>query len=154
MIVKKTFALILLFAMVACTKFTLSKTEGNFPDNRWERENIQTFEFEVKEDMDADIAILFSHIDAPQYDKVPLEITIQNPAGEKETIAVMLRLKNEAGEELSDCVGDVCDLETVIREATPMKKGTYVFKLQNAFAKYKFTPNVLAVGVSIENISH
>lgn len=153
MISRKIFAFMLLFAMLSCTKFTLSKTTVDFPNNRWEKKNSQTFKFEVKEDMDADIAILFSHIDAPQYDKVPLELTIQNPLGEKETIAVMLRLKNEAGEELSDCVGDVCDIETVIREAAPMKKGTYTFTLQNTFAKREYIPNVLAVGISIENTS-
>ena len=147
-------ASILLFMFVSCTKFTLSKTIEDFPENRWEKKNAQTFDFEVKEDMDADIAILFSHVDDPHYEKVPVEVTIQDPSGHKETIAVMLRLKDASGKDLSDCVGDVCDLKTVIKEAMPLKKGKYIITLKNTFSQYKYIPNVLALGVSLETISH
>jgi len=151
---KKTLALMLLFTLVACTKFTLSKTIEDFPGNRWEKKNTQAFDFEIKDDMDADIAILFSHVDDPQYDKVPLEVTIEDPSGQKEKIAVMLRLKDESGKDLSDCVGDVCDLTTVIKEAVPLKKGKYIITLQNTFSQHEYIPNVLALGVSIETVNH
>ena len=151
---KKTILLLLLFAFASCSKFTLSKTIRDFPDNHWQQNDSKSFEFDIKEDMDADIAILFSHVEDPQYDGVPLRVIIQDPSGAKEEIIVMLRLKDASGKEYSDCVGDVCDLTTVIKEAMPLKKGKYIFTLQNAFSKRNYLPNVLAVGVSLETVTH
>lgn len=150
---KKIITLMLLFTLASCSKFTLSKKTEDFPDNRWEKKNIQTFEFDIADDMDADVAVLFSHVDQPGYDGVPLEVTIKDPLGNKEAIAVMLRLKDASGKEYSDCVGDVCDLTTVIKEAVPLKKGKYTITLKNIF-KHDYLPNVLAVGVNIETVSH
>ncbi|KGO87417.1 hypothetical protein Q765_07060 [Flavobacterium rivuli WB 3.3-2 = DSM 21788] len=151
---KKIIALILLFAFASCSKFTLSKTIEDFPGNRWEQKDVKSFEFDVKEDMDADVAILFSHVDDPQYDKVPLEVTIEGPLGEKENIAVMLRLKDASGKEYSDCVGDVCDLTTVVKEIMPLKKGKYVFTIKNLYSQHSYLPNVLALGISLETVTH
>jgi len=151
---KKTILLLLLFAFASCNKFTIRKTIVDFPDNRWQQNDVKSFEFDVKEDMDADIAILFSHVEDPQYDGVPLKVTIEAPSGDKENIAVMFRLKDASGKEYSDCVGDVCDLTTVIKEAMPLKKGKYIFTLQNSFSKRNYLPNVLAVGISLEAVTH
>jgi len=151
---KKIIAFIMLFTLASCSKFTLSKTIEDFKDNRWEQKDAKIFEFDVKEDMDANVAILFSHVEDPQYDGVPLKVTIKDPSGQEEEIAVMLRLKDASGKEYSDCVGDVCDLTTVIKEAMPLKKGKYIFTLQNSFSKHSYLPNILAVGVSLEMISH
>jgi len=151
---KNVFAMMLLFVFISCTKFTVSNTIENFAGNRWEKENIKTFDFEIKDDINADISIFFSHVNDPQYDKVPLEVTIQSPSGKKDKMAVMLRLKDESGKDLSDCVGDICDLSTVIKEAMPLNRGKYIITLQNTFSQHEYIPNVLALGVSINAVSH
>jgi len=149
---KKIIALLLLFAVASCSKFTLSKIIEDFPDKRWEKKDIQTFEFTIEDDITADVAVLFSHVSETQYDEVPLAVTIQDPTGKKETIETKLVLKDASGKELSDCVGDVCDLITAVKEGISMQKGTYIITLQNK-TKLPYLPNVLAVGVTIETVS-
>ena len=149
---KKIIAFLLLFAVASCSKFTLSKTIEDFPNKRWEKKDIQTFEFTIEDDITADVAVLFSHVSETQYDEVPLAVTIQDPTGKKETIETKLLLKDPSGKELSDCVGDVCDLATVLKEGILMQKGTYIITLQNE-TKLPYLPNVLAVGITIETVS-
>jgi hypothetical protein len=50
---------------------------------------------------------------------------------------------------MSDCSGDICELQTFIKEGVPLKKGDYKVTIKNKF-DYEYLANVLALGVSVE----
>lgn len=149
---KKILLLLCLMAMtVSCKKTVVaSAIKKDFADKQWMATDVKTFELKVKRNIDnGDIKILFSHVYEPQYTNVPLEITIESPSGAKEEIAINLVLKDEEGNDLSDCSGDICDLHTIVKEGVKLEKGIYKIAVKNKFA-YEYLANVLAVGASIE----
>ena len=146
---KKLPALVVLLLLVSCAKYDISATE-DFADNRWQKGNVKSFNFTFKigKDENADISVQFSHIADPQYTEVPLEITIQEPSGKKETLNVTLKLKDSQGRELSDCAGDVCDFTEMIKANAPITSGKYIFTVKNKF-NGAYLPNALAVGIAM-----
>jgi len=148
---KKILLLLFMLTLLGCKKTVVVKQmHTDFEDNQWMATNIQNFEFKLKRDVEAgDINLLFSHVFQPQYSTVPVSVTIENPAGETENILVNLMLKDEDGNDLSDCSGDICDLSQPVKEDAMLKKGTYKITVENKFA-YEYLANVLAVGVSVE----
>ena len=148
---RKILLLLFVFTLFACKKtVVVKKTDTNFNDNQWMATDIKTFEFKLKRNVEAaDINIVFSHVFDPQYSTVPMSVTVENPAGEKENVFVNLMLKDEEGNDLSDCSGDICDLIQPIKEDVTLQKGTYKVSIENKFA-YEYLANVLAVGVSVD----
>ena len=148
---RKILLLLFVFTLVACKKtVVVKKTDTNFTDNQWKATDIKTFEFKLKRNVEAaDLNIVFGHVFEPQYSTVPVSVTIENPAGEKENVFVNLMLKDSDGNDLSECSGDICDLTQPIKEDVTLQKGTYKVTIENKFA-YEYLANVLAVGVSVE----
>lgn len=139
---------LLLFLFVSCGKFSYSTNKG-FENNRWAKNDVQQYEVILSSGLSsADIEVFFSHIHEPGYDKVPLVLEITYPGGKKENIPLELKLKDEEGNNLSDCSGDVCDIYAAVKEDVDLKKGTYVFRLKNNFNN-AFLPNALAAGVEV-----
>lgn len=148
---KKTLLFLLMFTVLSCQKTVVFKdVKKDFTDNQWAATDIKKFEFTLKKDIElGDIKLLFSHVHEPQYSTVPVSVSIENPSGEKENFFMNLQLKDEDGNDLSECAGDVCDLYTDIKEDVKLQKGTYKVTVENKFA-YAYLANVLAVGLSVE----
>ena len=123
----------------------------DFENNRWLKQDIKTFDFEVDEPTDsAKIAAKFSHIYEPGYNNIPLEVTIKNPDGKEETFTANLQLKDAEGKEVTDCLGDICDLEQTIKDGYSLKKGKYIITLANN-VQTPYLPNVIGIGINIES---
>lgn len=139
---------LLLLLVVSCKKESYRATIG-FEDNRWKRTGVKEFTLDVKGGLkNADVDVYFSHVYDPGYNKVPLELEITYPDGEQETMSVTLELKDNKGNNLSDCSGDICDLYTRVKSGVNLKGGMYTFKVKNNFNN-PLLPNVLAVGVDL-----
>ncbi|PZR18998.1 MAG: hypothetical protein DI539_15575 [Flavobacterium psychrophilum] len=150
---KKAFLILIMFTMFSCQKTVVfNEVKNDFPNNQWGAANILEFEFKLEKDVAAgDIKLLFSHIHEPQYTTVPLAVTIEDPSGAKENLYINIRLKDAAGNNLSECAGDMCDLYTNIKEGVKLAKGDYRITVQNKFT-HAYLPNALAVGLSVEEI--
>ncbi len=148
---KKLIYILPFLLLVSCAKFTIySETYKGFADNRWEKSDARTFEFEVTEVADsAKIDIKFSHIYEPGYNNVPLEVKIKKPSGEEEVFTANLILKDAEGNELTDCLGDICDLEQTVKEGYSLTKGKYAITLSNT-VQTPYLPNVIGVGISVK----
>lgn len=140
-------AVLLLLLLASCSKYDISKTES-FPNNRWDKNAVQTFTFEIEETYSADLKLLFSHVSEPGYSNVPVEVSIKDPSGKKENLDAVLKLNDESGKQTSDCAGDVCDYTEVIKEKVLLEKGIYTVIVKNKF-NAPYLPNVLALGVSL-----
>lgn len=145
---RKLLTLLPLLLLFSCMKSTIytEMTKG-FPENRWAKSDAGHFDFIIKEKANANIIVKFSHIFEPQYTEVPLFVTIKKPTGDEVTEAVLL-LKDSEGKNISDCVGDICDLEYTIKENYIFEPGSYTIVVANT-AKGPYVPNVLGLGIEI-----
>jgi len=148
---KKALLLLSLLMLLSCKKaIVFHDVNTDFTQNQWQATDVKKFEFTIKKDIDAaDIKLIFSHVYEPQYEAVPVSVTIENPVGEKENIYMRLQLKDSEGKDLSECSGDICDLSTNLKEGVKLTKGTYKVSVENKFA-YAYLANVLGVGISVE----
>ncbi|RYG41201.1 MAG: hypothetical protein EOO01_25670, partial [Chitinophagaceae bacterium] len=92
--------------------------------------------------------LFFSHIYGYQFPEIPLVVAIQSPDGDTATERFMLKIKNNAGDELGDCAGDYCDLRQLILPGKALKPGHYEVKISHEF-NGAFLPNVLATGLKV-----
>lgn len=149
---KKIIMFLSLALLASCNEAVVfSESDRNFDDNRWITEDIKKFEFEIKQDIaSADIFVEFSHIYEPQYDDVPVVIEIKSSHGETERIAVLLELKDSSGKDITECLGDICDLRQLVKDNASLPKGNYTITIQNKFPS-QYLPNVLGIGIRVEN---
>jgi len=149
---KKITPLVFLLVLISCTNSLLNETVKDFPNQMWSKSDVKTFEFEAKKDFSAAaITVKFSHIFEPGYHSVPLKITISHPEGEQQTEQVELSLTDDSGKKLSDCGGDICDLEQIVLNNISLKKGTYTISIQHG-AETDALPNVLALGLEVNPV--
>lgn len=142
----------LLMSLISCKESIVNKIDKDFDDNQWKKTDVKTFEFEIKRDIkSADVLLNFSHIFDPGYSRVPMVVNIQNVSANtpQESFALNLILKDENGESLSDCSGDICDYSYTLIEGKPMAKGNYKVTVQNQY-QWEYLPNTLAVGISVK----
>ncbi|AXG73173.1 hypothetical protein DVK85_02600 [Flavobacterium arcticum] len=149
---KKFVFLLPLLLLLSCNKTTLfTQTLDDFNNNRWQKNEMKVFHFDVKKDVKkADIKLTFSHTFDPQYERVPLEVIIENPDGTKDNMFLNLQLKDASGDVVSDCAGDICDLEMGLKEGLTMPAGKYSITVENKF-EGEYLPNVIALGITVEN---
>lgn len=140
----------LLIILVSCNKNKVfSDFDNEFKDNRWDFENVRTFDFEIKEELPYAIKLQFGHIYDFQEKEVPVEITLTDPKGVNEVQVVNIIVKDENNKELGNCGGDICDVYQVFKEKEHLKKGFYKIRIKN-LSKGIFLPNVLGIGVIVE----
>ncbi len=160
----KTLLLLSLFSILtSCSKHNEYNEFVSFgEENRWQNSDIKTFEFDISDakvfDVDVtddaqlyNLVFKFSHVYDYQFATVPINFTIENPAGEKENFSVDLAIKDSSGKELAECAGDVCDLKYTIKEKTKLQKGLYKVTISHSF-EGPYLPNVLGIGLNVKSI--
>lgn len=148
---KKLLLFAILLSLISCRK-TIFYYENakDFKENRWPASDVKRFEFELKRDIQAgDTIMTFSHVHHPQFTTIPIEAVITYPSGQKENKVLVLELKDKDGNDLSECLGDVCDLHFPITEDAKLPKGKYSIALHNRFPN-AYLPNAITVGISVE----
>lgn len=148
---KKVLTLFSLFLLVSCNDAVVFNEKGeDFPDNRWLKNDAKTFEFEIKEDVAAaKLFVELSHVHEPGFNSIPVIITLQAADGTVQNTASSLELKDAAGDYISDCLGDICDLKQLVIDNANLPKGTYSITVENNFPA-EYLPNVIRLGISIE----
>ena len=148
---RKLLLLLPLLLLFACGQPVVEETTKDFPENRWDKSDVKTFDFELKDDIVSGRLVLkFSHVFEPLFNRVPLRIVMQKPDGEEEIISTALMLDDENGKHLSDCGGDLCDLKQVIKNNIPFQKGNYKITISHNFPT-EYVPNVVLLGVLVED---
>ena len=141
---------LVLLLLFACDDALYKKTVKNFEQNRWYQTAPLEFEFDV-EDIEAtyDLTMHFSYVYGSQFSEIPIEVYITDPTHQIDKIPYDLKLRDEHGNELGDCAGDVCDLAVYIKERYTFKeKGAYKIQVLNKFNN-EYLPNVLAIGFRV-----
>ena len=149
---KFSLLIIVLFTASSCNEAVLySESHTDFPENRWYQTNPVAYEFEVTNDQSAyDITLGFRYVYGAQFKEIPIEVYITTPQHHIEKIPVTLYLSDENGNDLGDCMGDYCDLNTMIKQNYKFDAvGTYKVQILNKF-DYEYLPNVMAMRWKVE----
>lgn len=146
---KKIYVLFLVLLLVSCKKFSFGSSSG-FENNRWPKNAVQEYVIVLSEDLkNAEVALSFSHVYEPGYDRVPVTLEMVSPDGQQEQFPLIISLKDKDGKNLSDCSGDICELLIPVKSGVQLKKGTHIFRLKNEFNNV-FLPNVLQAGIELK----
>lgn len=143
---------LLLFLFGCGDKNDISFLNKDFTQNRWSRYGIERFNFPIDQMMtNADFYIRFSHIYEPGYNEVPVEVAITNPDGKQMVVPVVIKLADKSGNVISDCAGDLCDANILVKKNMSFKKGNYKVQIKNTGTLPQL-PNVTGVGFRIKKV--
>lgn len=144
------YSIFVLFALLlSCNKNSVyNHLYQNFPDNRWYETDVKTFEFDLKKSQNCDLVVNFSHIYDFQFEMIPVVLDITYPDQTTKTETVMIYLTDKNGKSVSDCTGDICDMEQIISTDTAFEAGHYKMTLRSLF-DHPFIPNVLGLGITL-----
>lgn len=143
-------AVLMLVALSSCEQNRVyNKFEKNFKENRWQKTDIRTYEFEIVQGATQyNMDLHFSHIFGYQFPSVPLTITIENPDKTVTTKNINLEITDENGKDKGDCAGDICDLYVTVFEGESLPVGKYKVAISHQF-QGEFLPNILGLGIEV-----
>lgn len=141
---------LILFTIFSCSDKNNFKQFDELPEShQWENNATKTFEFGIDDDTKTySISFLFSHIYGFQFNTIPVNFILENPDGTTETISKDIVIKENNGKDIGDCVGDVCDLEAIIKKNAKLKKGKFKITISNQF-NGPYLPNVIGIGIKV-----
>lgn len=141
--------LLLFFAVLACfgCEDSVYKKIISFPDNQWKRTDAITFEFSIEKAGNYQIFVLYRHIYGIPFREIPLNITYSASGATTETKPFTLRIADDQGNTLSDCIGDICDIEVKLTEGE-LPEGEYRVTLANTF-DHEYLPNTPSIGIKV-----
>jgi gliding motility-associated lipoprotein GldH len=148
---KTAITFLMLVTLISCTDKNNFKQFEELPEShQWEKNATKTFEFGIDDETKTySISFLFSHIYGFQFNTIPVSFLLENPDGTTETINKAIVIKEKNGKDIGDCVGDVCDLKTILKENTKLQKGNYKITISNNF-NGPYLPNVIGIGIQVE----
>lgn len=138
--------LLLVVVLTGCTQ-SVYRESYDFPDNQWKRADSKLFEIPVTEAGLYDISVEFRHVYGTPLAEIPLVVSLSGENVAK-TASYPLMLIDTEGKMLSDCIGDVCDIEAVILKNQQLEPGTYKLTLSHAF-DHEYLPNTPSVGIKV-----
>ena len=121
-----------------------------FDDMSWNRFDYLTFEAAL-DDVNAsyDIYIAIRHIPEIPYKEMEVNLTIHSPSGVMRSANHVMDLVDREGNRLSECLGDLCDIEILIHEGyTINNPGTVKFEIENKHTKLEM-PGIMKVGMVV-----
>ena len=138
------------FILKSCDKNRIyNEFDSDVEDNRWISNKAKVFSFSMATDEVVNLKLHLGHIYDFQFDSIPLQIVITYPDGHTEVIPLDVRIKNESGQDIADCSGDICDLYYTFKNKVSLKKGEYSISITNTFSG-AFLPNILGIGIQVE----
>lgn len=147
---KKIFLLGLMLVFISCNdKKVFSEYKTDFKSNQWQKSDVKSFDITIDdESKNHDLTLILSHVYDYQFDQVPVIISVKNPKGETEIINIGLILKDSAGKDKGDCLGDICDLKQTFKKNVNLIKGNYVISVAHDFNN-SYLPNISSLGLEV-----
>ena len=140
----------IILLVLSCDGNSAFREFERFQDNRWMRTDVQTYDITIDKAGKYDLVVDFSHVYGAPIPAIPLEITIKSPDNQTSTEKAVILMSNAEGDALSDCTGDICDLEQIIFEGRTFAPGKYTINLSQHF-DHEYLPNVIGVGIRLKN---
>ena len=139
----------LLLVLLSCDGRLAFREFEHFEDNRWFKNDVQNYKVTIDQLGSYDLILNFSHVYGASLPEIPIEIVIENEKKEIVKETNVIRLVNSEGTALSDCTGDICDLEQIVIKEKTFSAGNYTIRLAQTF-EHEFLPNVIGVGIRLK----
>ena len=121
-----------------------------FENLSWNRFNIATFEVPI-EDLQTgyDIYLTIRHIPEFTLESLPINFTYTMPTGDMRSTDKELRFVDNEGNKKSNCLGDLCDIEILLRKNLRFQEsGLLTVEIENKFTKLEL-PGIMEVGLIV-----
>ncbi|RZJ68067.1 MAG: hypothetical protein EOO50_02980 [Flavobacterium sp.] len=149
---KKILFVFAMLLLISCNGKTVYSESGDVPENRWQKADIKTYEFEIDQAATQyEIEVLMSYVYGSQVRPLPLIAEITYPDGQMRSSEFSLEFKN-AGEDLGDCSGDFCDIAQKIPTQETLVPGKYKLRLMHN-SNEPFVANVLNLGIRVSQLN-
>ena len=146
------YLLFLLFILlISCSgEQVIYEKYHKFDNLSWNRFDYLNFEVEFEDvESEYDVYLVVRHIPEIPYKKMLVNLVIYSPAGGMRTANHDLWFVDEQGKSLSDCMGDLCDIEFLIRKAYSVSEpGIVKFEVENKYTKVEM-PGIIEVGLIV-----
>ncbi|MBF0695418.1 MAG: hypothetical protein IR153_10225 [Flavobacterium sp.] len=139
--------LVILLVMLSCDSAVVSEYNRDFPDNKWPKNEVKSFKFNLKQDGVYDLEIDFSHGYAMPSRSIPIHVAF---AGKETNLELVLT--DNSGKPIADCLGDYCDLRQKVLQNQVLKAGSYTLKIKHEFP-HDYLPNVTGIGIRLTKSS-
>lgn len=144
--------LLLFLFLFSCDKSITSKDfYKDFDNNRWAFNH--EVEFNIKINKGDELWIHFGHIYDYNYDTISIELDLTKSINNSQKIVLIeeLKLKNSNGEDVGECLGDICDYYQKVN-LDSIEPGNYHLVIRNK-SDLPFLPNVLGIGYEVRKIN-
>jgi gliding motility-associated lipoprotein GldH len=148
---KKVFLLTLIMLCAnSCDRAAYSASQDRFEQNRWYASEPVTLEIQVQEDGQYDVEMEFGHVyQGIPVKSIPMELIIRRGEQALHTATTDYQILDQAGAQIGDCVGDLCDSRQLLAQEIKFEKGTYTFVITQQF-DHEFLPNVVRMGIRLK----
>ena len=138
--------------LLACNPNRVYKShKKDFPERRWHKSKILEFNPKITDTVSSyRVYLALRHVYGFQHPGMKVKITTVTPSGQKTTKTHSFPVFGKEQQYLSDCSGDICDLETVIEEGLTFKEsGEYQYLIEHDM-DVNPVRNVMSFGLIIE----
>ena len=146
---------LILHLLSGCNRYSVVYEEyTKFDDLSWNRFDLLTFEMQVEDIASPyNIFLTVRHIPEVPYEELNLNFTIFAPGGDMRTTDYTIEFYDIDGKKRSDCLGDLCDLQLLLREGFRFnEQGLVRFELENKYTKVEL-PGIIEVGLMVQKIN-
>lgn len=143
------FFIAILIVVSSCSTYS-EYDESSFPTRVWQSEQTIEFKPTIEDNSKSyQLGLGIRHMYGIKNSKINITVQSISPSGTTEVKNYDLLIKDEDGDYISSCAGDLCDLETFVNSDFSFKEtGEYTFILShNERAKI---PGVMAIGLVID----
>ena len=136
---------------MSCDNRTEFEQYKKLENQSWNRFNIIKFEVPVNDIKTAfDITLVIRHLPEFKIKELPVNATFYMPSGEIRSAEHIIKFTDKAGESLSECLGDLCDLSFILREDFIFPEtGTVRVEIENKWPRLEL-PGILEVGLILQ----
>ena len=152
--IKKIVALLITIVLVvSCGNRTVFKEYRKLDAVSWNRFDIQNFDVAVQKDEQLDFYFFVRHHTNFPYDYLDINVTFYMPGGEMRSGDYHFELKDENNNWKASGMGELWDIELLIRKNLKMKKeGICKVRIENKMTKLQ-TPGIMEIGLVVKKAS-
>ena len=125
----------------------------DFSTLQWEKSKKLEFTPEIKDPQgNYKLCLAFRHVHGFQFKDMSVRVTQTTPSGKSTSKEYTFQVMNTDGGYIGECLGDICDLESVIENGIKFSEaGKYTYTVEHIIPM-DVLPNVMEIGLIIEKI--
>ena len=150
---KKAFLFIIpVLTLLSCVRIDVFEKNVSVPDHNWATSYKPTIEFEITDTAQLyNIYVVLRHTDAYRYKNIWLNVGIQPPGEQLQKSRFDLPLATDEKGWMGKGMDDVFEHRILLYQQTPLKKGKYIFELENIMREDPLE-HVMNVGIRVEKV--